>query len=50
VVLTVGLVVRLAPPLVVSRAQIDEAVAALARVLFALGQEVCQEVSEALPA
>jgi ornithine--oxo-acid transaminase len=39
-------VVRLAPPLVVSRAQIDEAVAALARVLESLGNdEVNNEIS-----
>jgi ornithine--oxo-acid transaminase len=43
-------VVRLAPPLVVSRAQIDEAVAALARVLSTLGSQVRNELPEALSA
>ena len=41
-------VVRLAPPLVVTPAQLDEAVAALARVLAALAPQSRQESREAL--
>lgn len=41
-------VVRLAPPLVVSRAQIDDAVAALARVLVSLQGDIRYEAAQAL--
>jgi acetylornithine/succinyldiaminopimelate/putrescine aminotransferase len=39
-------VVRLAPPLVIERAQVDEAVAALGRVLARLGQRTNSPVAE----
>jgi ornithine--oxo-acid transaminase len=39
-------VVRLAPPLVIERAQVDQAVAALGRVLARLGRRAVQPVAE----
>jgi ornithine--oxo-acid transaminase len=47
---THGTVVRLAPPLVIERAQIDEAVAALGRVLEALQLQSRAALREAVDA